>query len=70
MLASHGLRGARAFKLTRKLCGIWKWESAALPNCLLLSSPLFRRQIPLRLRNLGLDIDWIGDGERREGEVN
>ena len=30
----------------------------------------FHRQIPLRLRNLGLDIDWIGDGERREGEVN
>ena len=33
------------------------------------SSPLLspHRQIPLRLRNLGLDIDWIGTWE---GEVN
>ena len=41
------------------------------PSPIASSSPLrFHRQIPLRLRNLGLDIDWIGDGERREGEVN
>ena len=61
MVINDEAAAARRTLLTGKLCGIWKLESAAAAA--IASSSLFlssHRQIPLRLCNLGLAIDWIG----------